>query len=158
MKTAVKIVVCLVAAVIVLKLFFFVFGMVTMLAWALASLLIIAAIIYFLFPQLFNQAATFIKGEAQPSSAEIRLWDADGKVTLFLDKPNLKQIANPKSDSASLLQLPNDTIVEVLADESDADPVVKIKIRSGDKRGTFGWVERGAVRGYQRSLPRKTDN
>lgn len=145
MKLALKIILGIVLAIVVLKIFFFLLGVFTLLAWALMGIAIIAAIVYFCVPGFFDAPP-----EKEPV-LPIKIYDAiNGKTTLFADKPSIKQMANPDAalGEAGTIELDNDIIIKVV--EDDGSEVVKIKLQSGDKKGKVGWVERSAVQGYKR--------
>lgn len=147
MKGALKIVIWVVAAIIVLKIFFILLGVFTLLAWLLLCVAIVAFLLYMFVPGIFDAPAP--KVEAQP----VKLYDSiNGSTTLFTSKPTLAQLANPDAAATTIgsLSLPNDITIKVV--EDDGSEVLKVKLTSGNDKGKIGWVERSAVQGYKRAV------
>lgn len=124
----------------------FVAGIVALLLKALFIMLIVAAVLYFFFPGLFNKLAGMFR--PQEKARGPRLWDSAGQVRVYLDKPNLAQIIGTAAAS-SAMHVANDTAVTIIEDDGD---VLKLKLHDGDNKGKVVWASRASVVGDTKAI------
>ncbi len=151
MKILTTIILTILALVFLFFSFFFVVGIIHLAFQALFVLLVVGAILFFCFPNLFKRIGGFFKQKPPPSEKEeVRLWESGGQVRIYLVKPSLAELTGAKQISGQVLSVPNETPISVLEDQGD---VIKIKVAAGDNKGKVVWVDRTAVLGYKRALP-----
>lgn len=145
MKLFLKVIVALIAAAVAWYVFMQLLGVVAILAYIAAFFFVVGLVVYLCFPGLFRSAR-----KVQPASTggTPKLWSQSGTIVGYVDKPNVKQIATGNADRSVVIQLESDDDVKVL--EDDGDIVLKVKITSGQEKGSVVWVERNSIKGYRR--------
>ncbi len=131
MKIVIYIVLGIVFTVVAANVFFYLVSMFAMLGWVLGALCVLGLLTYlsilFLSPKKKHER----KGSA------VTLFNNDGSVDFFLQQPSPLQLTLIGTSASGAAKLANNTSAELL---EEADGSVRIKIRSGEKKGEVGWV------------------
>jgi hypothetical protein len=137
-----KIILMIVVAIVAIKLFFFAFGVLSLLSWVLALLLMVGAIGWVCF-QLFKPGDKLSKPR-QKSGPQV--WNHSGNVVLFEEKPDLLQITKVDDTTDGIIKLSNGEGIKIV---EEAENVLKVKVLSGDYKGNIAWVSKSDVTGYK---------
>src|SRR5262245_27742574 len=131
MKLFLKIIMWLLIAAVAFFAFVQLLGLFTILAYVLALVVVVGAILYFCFPGLFGKREQFLKEAAETKP---KLLASAGTVTGFIDKPTVQQLAHQDTSKSVTLNIDGDADVKVL--EDDGDLVIKIKVLAGQEKGS----------------------
>ncbi len=137
-----KIILMIVVAIVAIKLFFFAVGMVTLLSWMLALVLIVGAIGWVCIK--FIKPANKLTKPVEKTGPQV--WNHSGNVILFEEKPNLLQITKVDDTTGGIIKLPNGEGIKIV---EEAENVLKVKVLSGEHKGNVAWVSKADVTGHK---------
>jgi len=91
----------------------------------------------------------FFGGQKEETGAqrETKLWSQEGTIQLFKDEPKVHQLVDKSASGlpAKITTVPSDSEVTVI---EESDIALRIKIKSGEHKGSIGWVDKAYVMGY----------
>ncbi len=138
----IRIILFIVVAIIAIKLFFFVLGVFSLLAWSLLLIAIVAAICWVCFRFILPKN---MLAKPEPKAGP-QVWNHSGNVVLFDEKPTLLQITKVDDTAGGIIKLPNGEGIKIV---EEADDVLKVKVLSGLHKGNVAWVSKSDVTCYK---------